>query len=119
MTWEQFIFTITAIAVSNVLAQVALRGLFGNKDTAKGMNGSGSSGQILSDRIDDVRRDIDCLKKEIESKVGKEYCELAKSKIEDVIEEIWRKLEAIDKSLLDLVLKVDRILQEKEYSTRR
>jgi hypothetical protein len=111
MTWEQFIFTITAIAVSNVLAQIALRGLFGNKDTAKNVNGSG---QILSDRIDDVRRDIDCLKKEIESKVGKEFCELAKGKIEDVIEEIWRKLEGIDKSLLDLIIKVDRILQEKE-----
>jgi len=115
MSWEQFIFTITAIAVSNVLAQVALRGLFGNKEAGKSENG----GRILSDRIDDVRKDIDCLKKELESKVGKEYCELAKSKIEDVIEEIWRKLEAIDKSLLDLVLKVDRILQEKEYSRRQ
>jgi hypothetical protein len=112
MTWEQFIFTITAVAVSNVLAQVALKGLFGNKEVGKDRNGDG--GQILSDRIDDVRRDIDCLKKALESKVGKEYCDLAKGKIEEVIEEIWRKLEAIDKSLLDLIIKVDRILQEKE-----
>jgi hypothetical protein len=110
MTWEQFIFTITAVAVSNVLAQVALKGLFGNKEAGK----DGNEGQILSGRIDDVRRDIDCLKKELESKVGKEYCELAKGKIEDVIEEIWRKLETIEKSLLDLVIKVDRILQERE-----
>jgi hypothetical protein len=117
MSWEQFIFTITAIAVSNVLAQVALRGLFGSKDVGKGEN-SNSGRILLSDRIDDVRKDIDCLKKELESKVGKEYCALAKDKIEDVIEEIWRKLEAIDKSLLDLVLKVDRILQEKEHSRR-
>jgi len=112
MTWEQFIFTITAVAVSNVLAQVALKGLFGNKEAGKDRNGDG--GQILSGRIDDVRRDIDCLKKTLESKVGKEYCDLAKGKIEEVIEEIWRKLEAIDKSLLDLIIKVDRILQEKE-----
>jgi hypothetical protein len=117
MSWEQFIFTITAVAVSNVLAQVALRGLFGNKDAGKGENSNGGR-ILLSDRIDDVRKDVDCLRKELESKVGKEYCELAKGKIEDVIEEIWRKLEAIDRSLLDLVLKVDRILQEKEYSRR-
>jgi tetrahydromethanopterin S-methyltransferase subunit G len=98
----------------NVGSQLMLRGLFGGGNRVSGKEDSkeddGSAyvtQQVVSNRISDIWREINYLRCEMEKRVSESICEARMDKLEDVIEEIKKRLESIEG-------KIDRILGKKE-----
>jgi tetrahydromethanopterin S-methyltransferase subunit G len=114
MSWEQFAVFVLAMVAVNVGSHLMIRGLFGGnakgsgKEDGKEDDGSMyATQQVVSNRISDIWREINYLRCEMEKRVSESICEARMEKLEDVIEEVKRRLESIEG-------KIDRMLGKRE-----